>query len=65
MTLRGRKVSSIIESRTGKKANINWGALPYRERDIMYAVAPIGKNNEKIGWKSKIDISKGIKEFIS
>ena len=60
-----REVASIIESRTGKKANINWGALPYRERDIMYAVAPIGKNVPTIGWKSKIDISKGIKEFIS
>lgn len=59
-----REVASIIESRTGKKANINWGALPYRERDIMYAVAPVGKNVATIGWRSKVDIIKGIIEFI-
>lgn len=49
-----KELVSIIENKTGKKANINWGALPYRERDIMYAVAPIGKNYYTTGWKAKI-----------
>lgn len=44
-----------------KKCNINWGGRPYRERDIMYAVAPIAKNMPLIGWKAKIGISEGIK----
>ena len=52
-----REVASVIENKTGKKANINWGALPYRERDIMYAVAPVGKNYDKIGWKANINIT--------
>ena len=52
-----REVASVIESKTGKKANINWGALSYRERDIMYAVAPVGKNYDKIGWKANINIT--------
>lgn len=59
-----KEVVSIIEDESGKKANINWGALPYRDRDIMYAVAPIGKNAKLIGWNTKVDIRTGIRKFI-
>lgn len=59
-----REVAYIIEKETGKKANINWGALPYRDRDIMYAVAPIGKNVECTGWRCKINIQEGINKYI-
>lgn len=59
-----KEVVSIIENETGKKANINWGALPYRNRDIMYAVAPIGKNEKLVGWSTKVDIITGIRKFI-
>lgn len=58
-----REVAGIIENEIGKKANINWGALPYRERDIMYAVAPIGKNTELLGWKCKIGLQEGINKY--
>lgn len=37
-----RELATMIEKKYKKKCNIEWGALPYRERDIMYAVAPIG-----------------------
>lgn len=59
-----KEVVSIIEKETGKKANINWGALLYRDRDIMYAVAPIGKNVKLVGWSAKVDIRTGIRKFI-
>lgn len=58
-----REVAAIIENKTGKKANINWGALPYRKRDIMYAVAPVGKNSELLNWETRIDIIDGINKL--
>ena len=56
-----RELAEMIEGEYGKKCNIKWGGRPYRERDIMYAVAPIAKNMPLIGWKAKIGISEGIK----
>ncbi|WP_417186286.1 NAD-dependent epimerase/dehydratase family protein [Bacteroides sp.] len=54
-----RELAEMIEVKYGKKCNINFGGRPYRERDIMYAVAPIAKNMPLIGWKANIDISEG------
>lgn len=55
-----RELAEMIEGKYGKKCNINWGGRPYRERDIMYAVAPIAKNMPLIGWRVKISLWKGI-----
>jgi len=55
-----REVSHILENVFSKKINANWGGLPYREFDPMYAVAPIAKNIEIIKWKSKIELEKGL-----
>ena len=60
-----KEIAQIMEELSGKKVNAIWGALPYRKFDTMHAVAPIGKNIELLGWKSKIDIRKGIKSFIA
>ncbi len=46
-----RELASIIEKKYGKKANISWGARPYRPRDVMHAVAPIG-NLLEIGFRT-------------
>lgn len=54
-----RELAQIIERKYGRKCNINWGGRPYRERDTMYAVAPIAKNMPLIGWKAKVDICEG------
>lgn len=54
-----RELAEIIERKYGKKCNINWGGRPYRERDTMYAVAPIAKNMPLIGWEAKISIQEG------
>lgn len=54
-----RELAEIIERKYRKKCNINWGGRLYRERDIMYAVAPIAKNMPLMGWKAKVGISEG------
>jgi CDP-paratose synthetase len=56
-----RDLAKLIEKAENKKCNINWGGLPYRQMDVMFAVAPIEKNNNIINWKSEISIEKGIK----
>lgn len=55
-----REVAAIMEEIVGKKCNINWGGRPYRDRDMMYAVAPIAKNLLLTGWRAKIGIREGI-----
>ena len=47
-----RDLAAFIETKYGKKTNISWGARPYRPRDVMYAVAPIG-NLIDIGYRAK------------
>ncbi|MDD3037284.1 NAD(P)-dependent oxidoreductase [Bacteroides sp.] len=46
-----RDLAKIVENKYKRKCNIAWGALPYRESDVMYAVAPIGRLIH-IGWES-------------
>lgn len=57
-----RQLASKIETASGRKCNIAWGALPYRERDVMHAVAPIGKLIE-LGWKPTISLDDYIQRF--
>lgn len=57
-----RELAAIIERTTGKHCNINWGGRPYRERDTMYCVAPIGKNMELVGWEAKHDVKEIMKK---
>ncbi|MDR1984468.1 MAG: NAD(P)-dependent oxidoreductase [Prevotellaceae bacterium] len=56
-----RELARLIEQHENKKCNIDWGGLAYRPMDVMYAVAPIEKNNKVIKWKSKISIEEGLK----
>ena len=56
-----REISAMIEQITGKKVNANWGAYPPRERDSIYACAPIGKLKEKLNWQPKVTIEAGLK----
>ena len=59
-----REVAAMMEELSGKKCNINWGGRPYREQDIMHAVAPIGRN-VACGWKANISLKDGIQKFLS
>ena len=55
-----REVGNIMEAVWGKKMNANFGGRNYSEQDIMYAIAPIGKNLELLNWKPNIGIKEGI-----
>ena len=55
-----KDLASIIEEVSGEKCNILWGGRPYREQDIMYAVAPTAKNRELINWRACITIKEGL-----
>lgn len=55
-----RDLADMIEQVYGSPCNINWGGRPYRERDTMYAVAPIAKNMELLHWNAKITLRDGI-----
>lgn len=55
-----RELATIMEDVYDKKCNIRWGGRPYRDRDTMYAVAPIAKNIELLHWKASIILRDGI-----
>jgi nucleoside-diphosphate-sugar epimerase len=52
-----RQLALMIEKKTGTKPNINWGGKPYRQADVMYAVAEI--SNIEF-WKPSISLEQGI-----
>ncbi len=55
-----RELATIMEDVYDKKCNIRWGGRPYRDRDTMYAVAPIAKNIELLHWRANIMLRDGI-----
>lgn len=58
---RVRDVAEMVEKAFGARCNIEWGGLPYRPLDVMYAVAPVGRNSETVGWRAKISLAEGVK----
>ena len=59
-----RKVATTIERLTGKKLWLNWGGVSYRERDMLYAKAPMHKNEGLIEWRSQFTIETGVKKWL-
>lgn len=55
-----RELVAIVEQVYGRKCNIRWGGRPYRERDTMHAVAPIGKNLALVNWRAQISVEQGV-----
>ena len=56
-----RKIIEIFEKISNKRLSIEWGGLPYREREIMvpwtsYKILP--------GWEPKVNLEDGIKKFL-
>lgn len=47
-----KELAVIMENTYKQKCNIEWGALPYRDMDVMHAIAPIAKLIE-LGWRTK------------
>lgn len=58
---RVRDVAEMVEKAFGARCNIEWGGLPYRPLDVMYAVAPVGRNSETVGWRAKMSLAEGVK----
>ena len=55
---------SKIEEEIGKRANINWGAVPYRKNEIFDSKARIEKAKKYLRWDPKYDIYSGLKKTI-
>lgn len=52
-----KQLAAIYEEATGTKLNINWGAKPYRDREVMI---PWEKGEVVPEWRPKATISSGI-----
>jgi CDP-paratose synthetase len=55
-----KELTSHIENLSGRKCNIRWGDRPYREQEIMCAVAPVAQNRELTEWSACIPLKEGI-----
>lgn len=53
-----RELIKIYQSICGKKILVQWGALPYRKREVML---PWNKGKRLPGWRPKVTLEKGIK----
>ena len=56
-----RDLSKIFEEATNTKLNINWGARPYREREVM---KPYSKGTTVPNWKQKYKLEEAIVKTI-
>lgn len=56
-----KKTAEIFENVYGKKLNIQWGAKPYREREVML---PQCYGKALPGWKNNISLAEGIRDFL-
>jgi len=56
-----KELSFIFEMVSKKKLNIVWGALEYRQREVMI---PWCGGERIVGWVSEISIEEGIKRFL-
>jgi nucleoside-diphosphate-sugar epimerase len=59
-----KEVAGLMETVTGKKANINWGGIPYRKRDTMASIANRKLPSELFPWKPRITLEEGIKAYL-
>ena len=55
---------NLMEQYTNRKANINWGGIEYRKRDVMFAVADTRLQKEIFGWEPLIPFKKGVLKYI-
>jgi nucleoside-diphosphate-sugar epimerase len=60
-----KQLARIFEQQTGMKANINWGGKPYRNTDIMYAVADISLQKKLFNWQPRIELEEGIMLYLT
>jgi CDP-paratose synthetase len=59
-----RELVMEIELITGKKANIIWGAIPFRKRDIMISVADITTAKINLDWEPRFNLHEGLSQML-
>jgi nucleoside-diphosphate-sugar epimerase len=57
-----REVVALIEGITGRPLNVEWGARPYRPREIMLPASP---HPDLPGWAPQITLADGIKQLLT
>jgi nucleoside-diphosphate-sugar epimerase len=58
-----RKFVEMVHRQTNSRAALNFGALPYRENEIMFSQANITKL-QALGWRPEIDLEAGIRRTL-
>lgn len=56
--------ATLVKLKTSSSTNLLFGALPYRENEVMFSVANIGPL-VALGWSCKNDISTGISKLLA
>ena len=62
--VRVKEFVNTVKNITNSHTNLNYGAIPYKENEILYSQANITKLLE-IGWSPKYDIEKGLNMCIN
>lgn len=60
-----KELATLMEKESGEKANINWGGLDYRKRDVMKSVADISLQEEILKWEPEIHLEDGLKLYFN
>lgn len=59
-----KELALIMEKKTGRKANINWGGRQYRTRDVMFAKANTSQQYHLFGWRPSISLDEGVQMYL-
>ncbi len=55
-----RELVSLLKEEVQGQTELNWGALPYHEHELMRSRADISKNS-KLGWQAGMPLKRGLK----
>jgi len=56
-----KQIANVVERVTGKKLKTEWGALPYREREVM---EPWSNFTPLPGWQPQVSLQQGLAQLI-
>ena len=56
---------NIVEKITGQDARAEWGALPYRRKEIFYSLADISRAQDFLNWNPEISLEEGLSRTIN
>lgn len=60
-----KSVATMIENLSGRKCNLEWGKLDYREYDVMYAVGDPSEAYEILNWKADLSLEHTLRESLN